>query len=554
MRSLSRLAAALALSALLAACSGGGGSTAKVISIDIGGTVRYEDKRYGTDGFTGETEMKPVRHAKVELVGDAGVIAGSVTDENGVYALSGSGSNLYVRVLAQSDGAAAHMVEVVRASNPAQLFAVRSDLLTAASSRVDIDIELATLGATAGVFNILDVYTRAAEFTAAQGGTDLPLLQARWEECSTDGTYTSEVSGTDDPYVYIALFGVHDNCGTSWSDTDEYDDDVMWHEYGHYLEFTYDTLDSPGGPHYLTDLAQDIRLAWSEGWGDFISGAIKEWLKGNGAQTLSVDTVLSSGWYIDTYDGAMFAYDFTTGSYFDIPLSYATSEGAVAKLLWDTHDHSSFGMDTIWWIFSQGLTPVGVIADLEAVWTGWSSAADPLSIDTMRNDILSGRLVDYSEDSFENDDSNPLADANRSPYSANAIEYHTLYKDDYSADIDTIPFTATAGNSYRIETFNLHNGADTLLTLIDDGGNTLSNDNHDGAVYEYDPDVVQGHPLKWEINDGCKLASRLEFTPQLSGTYYLRVESANQTLAAGSYGNYALQITENPGTTAKRCP
>src|SRR6185295_15313242 len=61
---------------------------------------------------------------------------------------------------------------------------------------------------------------------------------------------------------------------TDNSDTDHFDNSVIIHEYGHFLEDNMFNSDSPGGSHN-GDKVIDPRLAWSEGWGNFIQGAVR---------------------------------------------------------------------------------------------------------------------------------------------------------------------------------------------------------------------------------------------------------------------------------------
>ncbi|MCB0413823.1 MAG: hypothetical protein KDD50_05790, partial [Bdellovibrionales bacterium] len=81
------------------------------------------------------------------------------------------------------------------------------------------------------------------------------------------------------------------------------------HEYGHFLENQYYTSDSPGGFHSGTSLI-DPRLAWSEGWGNFIQGAI-----------------LNTPYYIDTFGNV----DGVTLDIFRVSLEDQTSSGIIDK-------------------------------------------------------------------------------------------------------------------------------------------------------------------------------------------------------------------------------
>lgn len=543
MSSYPKLIAALLLSYLVTACSSGGDFSAPLIGVNITGTVHYEDKLYGPSGFTGSTNMKAVRHAKVELVGDGGVVAHSSTDESGGYTLSGIGRNLYVRVLAQTDGTgAAHTVEVVNANAPSQIYAIPSARLSDGESTVDFDITLAAAGAVAGVFNILDVYQSAGEFTYSnnQGQTGLPPLQVRWAECSSNGTYTSNYGG----YIVIALLGLHAGCPSFTVDTDEYDDDVMWHEYGHYLEFAYGTDDNPGYSHALSDLNQDLRLAWSEGWGDFLSGRVKEWLLQTHPERLSIDTALipsvgsfATSWYVDTRGTTAFSYDFRNGTFQGTQLLYASNEGSVAKILWGINDDAVMDFSTIWGVFANQLP--GMTANLESVWDGWLARYSPSTTDksTMRA-ILNDRAVYYQDDSSEPDNTLATAKALRKEPA-----FYTLFSNDgQSEDFDLVPFTVTNGSTYLIETYGLHNGADTYLRILDNSGNqVLANDDY------YENDTSLSPAPSTSPNDTCRFSSRVLFAPSVVSpqTFYAEITSSPYRLpGAGRFGDYQLAITE----------
>ena len=59
--------------------------------------------------------------------------------------------------------------------------------------------------------------------------------------------------------------------GDAGVDTDEYDESVIIHEWGHYLQTILSRDDSIGGPHGSGDLL-DMRVAFSEGWANAYSG------------------------------------------------------------------------------------------------------------------------------------------------------------------------------------------------------------------------------------------------------------------------------------------
>jgi hypothetical protein len=547
---------------LLCACgSGGGSSKQQVTEITVSGKVRYEDRHYESSGFTGASGMRPVRHVIMELVGDQGVISRTGTDDFGTYSLQGRGSGLYIRVLAQTDGSISHRVEVVQTSTPTHLFAVRTPTLSNADTAVNIDITLANAGAVTGVFNILDVYQSAGEFIATRWTGSLPLLQARWEECNTSGTYTGSTGIPT--IIIIGLLGVHSNCPnlsdplySGGVDTDEYDDDVLWHEYGHYLEFAFDTLDSPGLPHTITEMTQDIRLSWSEGWSSFLSGSIKEWLAITHPERLSIATAPAtdgaspSSLYVDTFGAAAFSYDFRSGTLAGIPLNYATNEGAIAKILWGINDDGIFDFSTIWRVFSNHLSINDARpSSLEKVWDGWLSEFAPTDTDkgAMRT-ILRERKVHYENDASENDNLTTEA----KPLRPEPDFYTLFYNNGGNADIDLIPFQVSSANTYRIETYNLHNGADTHLQILDTGGAVLAIDG--GLLTNDNHTPINIIPLS--PNDTCRFSSRIEFNAWESSTYYAEIRSSpDHPDTNGRFGDYQLLITANPSQSQERkCP
>lgn len=66
------------------------------------------------------------------------------------------------------------------------------------------------------------------------------------------------------------LGGSNGNVDTA--DTDHFDNSIILHEYGHFLEDVYGKTDSPGGYHNGSSII-DPRLAWSEGFTNSFQGA-----------------------------------------------------------------------------------------------------------------------------------------------------------------------------------------------------------------------------------------------------------------------------------------
>jgi len=111
-------------------------------------------------------------------------------------------------------------------------------------------------------------------------------------------------------------------------DTDEFDTHVIAHEMGHYFEDQFARSDSQGGDHGPNDLL-DLRVAFSEGWGDAFSGmATNDPIYRDSANGVSanfninmeVNDTSPDGWY---------------------------SESSIAQILWDIFDPANEPGDTV---------------------------------------------------------------------------------------------------------------------------------------------------------------------------------------------------------------
>ncbi len=287
-------------------------TAATLPTITISGKIQYEDKEYGPNGFTGQTVYKPVRNADMEIVDLGGNPISGATGTDGTYSFvvsSNTNSMLYVRVMSSVTFTVGSALEVKdRSSN---LYSVATEnFVPSGDARVNISIPAANLAG--GAFNILDVYTNGFEFVHGLTGTTYPpSLSAFWQTGNQYGTY---YCSSPDPLcpqgngIYV-LGGIYDGSGYA-GDTDEYDDDVLLHEFGHFVADKFSLDQSPGGDHYLNVNNEDLRLSWSEGWGSFFQGAVKAWLSATNPSLLSTSGTTPSE-YVDTKDDfAQIYFDF----------------------------------------------------------------------------------------------------------------------------------------------------------------------------------------------------------------------------------------------------
>jgi hypothetical protein len=118
------------------------------------------------------------------------------------------------------------------------------------------------------------VVQRANETIASADPTiDPPQVTIYWSTKNTRKT-----GNISQGYIGTSFFNVANNTayilGDRNEDSDEFDDSVIAHEYGHLLAAKFSRDDSPGGESHIGDIL-DPRVAWSEGWANFFSAVVR---------------------------------------------------------------------------------------------------------------------------------------------------------------------------------------------------------------------------------------------------------------------------------------
>ena len=245
-----------------------------------------------------------VRGVVVELLdrgaGDA-VLLQTSTDANGNYSFVGAdaGKRVVVRVKAQllktraagaSTGAVWNLMvrDNTSSTSPKALYVLDSAELTTAAGAQTQDV-VASLGFNAdgsaqsvnGVerrsapFSILEVaYSAMTKIEATDANVSFPDVNFYWSPNNVDSggdkekgqISTSHYSGGGTmPGVYIL--------GKADVDTDEFDQGVIGHEFGHWLQAVLSYSDSPGGSHANAEF-KDASLAFGEGYGTAVGGLL----------------------------------------------------------------------------------------------------------------------------------------------------------------------------------------------------------------------------------------------------------------------------------------
>jgi hypothetical protein len=282
------------------------------------------------------------REAEVELIrqSDCKVIGTAVTAADGSFSiLIPQGQKAYVRAYARNNSAE-YKVVVQRNSGDSTGQNVSSSAVTMSDGMVlaDLVANLSNPDRVGGAFNIFELILSAIDVVKAEnGGLTPPLIKVYWYSGNNaSGTFFNP-SGN-----YIQLIGGRAGLQDS-TDTDEFDDAVILHEYGHFLVSKYSRDDNPGGYHGGEDL--DPRMAYAEGLATFLSAMLRNHPD-----------------YVDTYGNA----DGTTGLFISEDLEDFSqslspqwyqgigSEESIEVVLWDFYDDTSVGeaFDT----FSAGVS------------------------------------------------------------------------------------------------------------------------------------------------------------------------------------------------------
>lgn len=276
---------------------------------------RYLPAAAGNLDYTsnaGVAQPYPIRRAIVQIMNGTTPIASGLTDDSGNYSISvtaTTGVTLFVRVQARStvtsyasDGIAPNncsggswdvrVVNNVTGSAASQSdptlraqYVLDSTTFSALASGTQTTNVIADLAFSAGSytaragapFALLDTAISGLE-TACQGraAINFPTLYMNWSASNTnvsgnryDGNIGTSFFTTEGTSKIGNLYIL----GKTDVDTDELDNHVVAHEFGHFLENKIYRSDSIGGSHSLGD-SLDPRLAFGEGFGNAFSGMV----------------------------------------------------------------------------------------------------------------------------------------------------------------------------------------------------------------------------------------------------------------------------------------
>lgn len=344
------------VSVLIGCSEGGGGGFLGNNTVTLSGTVTYThysvNQTAGID-YSSPSEQ-PIRGAVVALQNSSGnVLASTNTTQAGNYSFSApTNSTVRVVVKAALGSPASPRVTVVDNTNGGALYATYFDVTTAtADLTTNYNANSGWDGTSysgsraAAPFAVLDtIYQAEALIKSADPAIQFPALAVNWSKNNkpTAGDKTIGEIGLshyDNGDLYIV--------GAENLDTDEYDNHVMAHEWGHYFEDKLGRSDNIGGEHSPEDIL-DPRVALGEGWGNALSGMVFNDplyidTGGDKQATVTLSMNLESDSVLDSKQNAN--GDIVDGFY---------SEASVQEVLYDLFDSGPSDDDNI----SLGFKPI----------------------------------------------------------------------------------------------------------------------------------------------------------------------------------------------------
>ena len=273
----------------------------------VSGTVRYEDRVPSEEGLGPRTETA-ARGVSIAVVDEAtmSVVAEAITADDGSYAVAFEAvGNVHV-VAATLGRTKTRPIRVLRSDGLVHGF---GSTTFAKANDETMDLLITETSGEAAAFNIFDSLVTGLDAMQTRFHRDAPpRLTAVWAPAASEGTYFSPDLHT------IYLVG-------DPTDDDGYDDAVILHELGHFVEDVYARSDSPGGVH--DGSPTDPRLAWSEGFATYFSSVVR-------GDARYIDTNAAGAWALDAETGLTPAQSGSPND--DI------SEDTVTELLWDVGD------------------------------------------------------------------------------------------------------------------------------------------------------------------------------------------------------------------------
>ncbi|HEX7829884.1 MAG TPA: fibronectin type III domain-containing protein, partial [Thermoanaerobaculia bacterium] len=324
-------------------------------AVNVQGTVRFENRAYSQSGW-GSNSYSPARYVTVQIVraSDSAVLQTFSTNASGVYSGSVSGLNAgdAYKIKVFADTAAVKVSLSV--GNP--WWCVTNNVT---STNIAFDMPMSGVCASvARSLNIVDAMVEGYQWAGTRAGGNPHQIDVLYPN--------SSVAQYDQNNNYILI--PNDVVATN--------DDVLLHEYGHFLQDDFTaTMIMPGGTHGYCGSAASNSLAFSEAWATFILLAVRgrEW---------------GVAYQDDTSTDLRFYEDFETATHYFNGSSVCVETGAdnelaIGAVLSDTRDSADETWDVIssqqqktWDIFDKTWQNRSSVPDVHQFRTDWGNETE----------------------------------------------------------------------------------------------------------------------------------------------------------------------------------
>jgi hypothetical protein len=330
-------------------------------NVTVTGTIRFQRVPFSTTfsdntglNYAGQI-MQPARGIVVRAIDGStqNVLATGATDQNGGYSLSvPANSSIRIQAVAQMQRGTSsplprwnfRVLDADQSPTPPPYEYTDPapfNSSTAGAHDLAIPSGFNTIGGVTGTrasapFAILDTIHQAVQTVLSVApNTNFPALILDWAPDNPGGET-----------FYDSGIGVITLSANPNEDTDEFDQHVIAHEFGHYIEDSFSRADNIGGAHGRGDKL-DIRVAFGEGFGYAFSAIVLNDPRARDSYVVS-GSQRSSNFNVETNPPTD-----PTGAPFE-DYGCFCSESSVWSILWDLYDPVSDGADTL----SLGFAPI----------------------------------------------------------------------------------------------------------------------------------------------------------------------------------------------------
>ena len=305
-------------------------SSLSLEAIEISGTVHYERVHAKHSGgssllnYSNITQETAKQVVVLALDRSENLLNSTFTDDNGNYTLSNipSNSDIKIRVYAKMEKTNHWDLKVIDNSDNDALYGIEGRFSNSGFSNSVRNLTASSSTQSSPPFAILDsIYLAMNKVYAVDSNVNFPALKVNWSTNNINtGTY---YDGVDNIVLQ----------GDQQGDSDEYDDHIVIHEWGHYFERSFSRADNIGGSHGSGEYL-DIRVAFGEGFGNALSAIVTD-------DPLYFDTFGSNGWNMNIEHARH-----------EIPGWF--SEASIQRILYDLYDSNNDGSDRL----SLGFKPI----------------------------------------------------------------------------------------------------------------------------------------------------------------------------------------------------